>query len=322
MDGANVRSIQGVEDLASALQGFSAKGVELLHETEQEIARTQQWLASRMEYWAREERYCQQKQRQVGEELRHLKTIPGSSNHAPSQAKLAEYDRAYRGAAADLEHARAQYRTAAHWHAAIDQAAANYRRQARGLSAMLHHEVAKAITRLRRKVELLKLYLAVPQAGSATPIPITPSDQPTASMTSADLALSHLPGPPLTQRTVCTGAQVSIRVCHDTPPTLADTPTIDAGNAQLLFEQNTAMAGCRCKLLDLAVLPEAQQQGIGSAMLEQAEQVALRTGASEIYGIAPANEATRRWFELRGYRLRNDGAELYKPLSPAHEEQS
>ena len=88
-----------------------------------------------------------------------------------------------------------------------------------------------------------------------------------------------------------------------------------AGRANVHIERDGAAT--RARLQDIEVAPSYRESGTGSHLLREAEQVAQKNEAAEIYGLAPDEAETRAWYDRRGYQLRTGaqgGEEVFKPL--------
>jgi len=74
------------------------------------------------------------------------------------------------------------------------------------------------------------------------------------------------------------------------------------------------VSDCQMRLNDIEVADRDHRRGIGSLMLERAEELARQSGARELYGTLESEQA-HPFFEKHGYRSRPGrygGQELYK----------
>lgn len=140
-----------------------------------------------------------------------------------------------------------------------------------------------------------------------------------------DLSFDDHHGRPITVRSFPSGDQFYVRAYdrrEGTPPERVDRG--QAGRANVHLERNPSGDVARARLQDVEVEPDYRSSGIGSVMLDQAEQHAQQHGAREVYGslsYEPEDEqAVRGFYRARGYDFRSGvqgGEEVYKPLAPA-----
>jgi ribosomal protein S18 acetylase RimI-like enzyme len=75
--------------------------------------------------------------------------------------------------------------------------------------------------------------------------------------------------------------------------------------------------GWRCHLYRLAVAPGRRRQGIGGALLEQAEERFRTLGGTRADAMVPQeNEPAHHAWQANGYRLQPEWARWVKPLAP------
>lgn len=164
---ADVRSIEALEDLRAALVQFRGAAQEVLHLAEQEARQTLEWLAERRADWQREVERRTEAARQAQGELARCRA---SGYRDPKTRRVyvpdcSAYEHALATAATRLREAQTGLVNVQRWQRAVEEAAAEYRRQAQRLSAMLEGDVPKATAFLSRKVADLRAYVAGGAAG-------------------------------------------------------------------------------------------------------------------------------------------------------------
>jgi N-acetylglutamate synthase-like GNAT family acetyltransferase len=85
------------------------------------------------------------------------------------------------------------------------------------------------------------------------------------------------------------------------------------GHRYLALKRDGRLCGCvgiqtrdsgACTMERLAVLPEYRRQGLGTALVEGALEVARGTGAEEVgIGIIADHKELRRWYERLGFQF-------------------
>jgi hypothetical protein len=174
---ANVLSIQAIEDLKAALARF---GGEALNTAQLEIRRTLDWLTERLHYWQNEVRRRQQILAQVQAALARCRACGMRDPKTGAYREplcTAEWE-AVRQAEARLREAEAELRTVQHWKQAVEQAAADYGRQAGRLAAQLNQELPRASALLGRKIATLQSYVLMSAPAASAPPPVTPAFTP------------------------------------------------------------------------------------------------------------------------------------------------
>jgi hypothetical protein len=174
---ANVLSVQALEDLKAALARFGGEAHEALNAAQLEIRRTLDWLAERLQYWQNEVRRRQQLLAQAQAALARCRASgmrdpkTGAYREPPCTAEW----EAARQAEARLREAEAELRSVQHWKQAVEQAAADYGRQAGRLATQLNCELPKASALLGRKVATLQSYVLMGAPAASAPPPVTPA---------------------------------------------------------------------------------------------------------------------------------------------------
>lgn len=129
-------------------------------------------------------------------------------------------------------------------------------------------------------------------------------------------------GRDMTLRTYENGDSKYIRAYERNGQTLPETVNFgQAGRANLRIERGDN--GTRGHLQDIDTTPRYQGAGIGSHMLQQAEDLTVQHRGTEIYGDAPSDATTRSWYEHRGYSFRDKeggGEDVYKQLTPTRKQ--
>ncbi len=117
-------------------------------------------------------------------------------------------------------------------------------------------------------------------------------------------------------RTYHNGDNEMLRVFDETQGVPSERPTMTPAYANLTHERGDDGVIARTRLNDIYVPAEQRELGIGSHLLNSAEQNAVDHGAHEIYGSAPSEVEVRNWYEYRGYAFRSGtfGEEVFKAL--------
>jgi hypothetical protein len=176
---ANVLSIQALEDLKGALGCFGSEAQEVLNATALEIRRTQDWLAERQGYWQSEAHRRQEVLAKANAALatcrasRYRDPKTGAYYEPPCTAQL----EAVRKAQEYLTKAETELRNVQQWTRLVQQAVADFQRQAQRMATLLGNDLSKAIALLGRSVTILQSYAAiVPLADGIGMIPMERSD--------------------------------------------------------------------------------------------------------------------------------------------------
>lgn len=162
MSAANVFNIQALSDLKAALARFKSDALEPIHAAQQEIQRTQEWLTERERHWQREVQRCEQVLRQAQAALVRCQAsgfYDRDGRYHPPNCSAQEH--AVAQARSQLEHGRQELQNVQHWTRAVDQADAEFQREAQRLSNMLDNDVAKASALLENKIAILQSYIAM-----------------------------------------------------------------------------------------------------------------------------------------------------------------
>lgn len=169
MPSAHVLSIQALADLKAAFTRFGHETQEALNATDIELRRTLDWLQERLAYWQREVRRREQILAQAERALEACRSVryynpkTGTYIEPPCTAQW----EAVRRARVYLEEAQAELRTVQEWTRRVQQAAADYGRQAQRLRAWLSGELPKATALLGRSATILSAYVGLAPAASA-----------------------------------------------------------------------------------------------------------------------------------------------------------
>lgn len=172
MSAANVRNIQVLADMKAALTRFKSDAQAQLLAAQQEIQRTQEWLAERERHWQREVRRCEETMRQAQSALMRCQASgfrDQQGRYYPPNCSAEE--RAVTQARSQLENARRELQTVQHWTHAVAQAAAEFQREAQRLTNMLNSDVVKASALLENKISVLQSYIAMSAPSTSYPAP-------------------------------------------------------------------------------------------------------------------------------------------------------
>lgn len=172
---ANVLSIPALQELKDALARFGGEARDALQAADLELQHARDWLTERVQHWRNEVRRWQQVLAEAKAALARCKASgmrdpkTGAYREPPCTAQW----EAVRAAEAGLRAAEAELRTAQHWQRAVEQAGADYEREARRLRALLEHDGPRARALLENKITTLHSYvlLHAPAAATAPPTP-------------------------------------------------------------------------------------------------------------------------------------------------------
>lgn len=151
MTDLNLRDLQTLTDLQSALGRFAVGTQESLHAAEAEIHRTQEWLQERVSHWQRQ---VEQARREVARAEADLRRCEASGyrdrdgHYYPPDCR-AEM-RALARAQAHLRECEDHLRTAQAWRSRVEQAVNEYWREARRLSKLAGGHTENARSFLKR----------------------------------------------------------------------------------------------------------------------------------------------------------------------------
>lgn len=192
MSSVNVRSIQTLTDLKTALAQFAGESREALQRMELETRRTLEWLEERCRHWEGQARRCEELARQAQAALQRCQA---SAYRDPKTGRVYVPDcsgpeSALRQAMERLREAQAQLANARRWLSAVQEAGTAFQRQARRLTLHAETELVEAQAFLERRVVSLETYAAVGLPG--LPFPVTPPAQTAADLFVAGIALGAL----------------------------------------------------------------------------------------------------------------------------------
>ncbi len=175
---ANVFAIHVLEELRGALNRFGGEAQGSLSAAELEIRRTFDWLQERLNHWQNEARRRQEQVRQTQAALAHCQS---SGYYDPQTGRqyipdCSAYKNALLQAQVRLREAEAELRTAQEWGRLLQQATADYQRQAQRLAAALSNDLPKATALLGRAMTTLYSYTAIglPHDAGSVPSAIPP----------------------------------------------------------------------------------------------------------------------------------------------------
>ena len=169
MQGAEVRSIQALEDLRAGLVRFGGEAEAALRALEMELRRTQEYLGERRRYWEAKVRAAEEEYRRARRALEICRsrgyTDPktGATYIPPCPQEVAWVERARR----QLAECRARLREVLEWQRLVERSAADYHRQAQRMAAWLQQDLPKAGSLLESKIRTLHAYIGVAPGGTA-----------------------------------------------------------------------------------------------------------------------------------------------------------
>jgi len=190
---ANVRSIEALSELRTALVRYRAEVQASLRRLEQERQRTQAWLAERQRHWQFQVRQCQDAVRQAQAALARCQSSAHSDpksgrRHIPD---CHAYEAALVQARARLRAAEGELQNVQRWMRLVDEAGTDYQRRARRLTTFVETDLVEAQVVLERKAAALNAY-TLTTSPSGTSIVTTPPTQALASAFTTSVALGAL----------------------------------------------------------------------------------------------------------------------------------
>lgn len=192
--GADVRSIQALEDLRTTLVRFSADTEAALRAMDAEVRRTLEYLGERQRYW-------EVKVRAAEEELRRaqaaLARCRASERVDPKTGRreippCREEHEWVRRASVALAEVRARLNEVLQLRRLVERAAGEYQREARRMAAWLREAFPKATRLLESKVNTLYAYTSIGPGGAFTPLQPTFATMPPVSAATQTAALGAL----------------------------------------------------------------------------------------------------------------------------------
>ena len=171
MSPANVRAIHALDDFKAALARFGGEAQGALNAAAQEIQRTLDWLAERANHWRNEVRRREEVVRQAEAALARCQASgyrdPQGCYHAPD---CSVYQNALLQARVRLREAEAELKNVQQWTQHIQQAIAEYQREAQRLATVLSADLPKASALLVNSANILRSYAAMsaPTSGSVS----------------------------------------------------------------------------------------------------------------------------------------------------------
>lgn len=159
--GANVRSIQTLADLKTALARYGADAQQMLAQMERTIEQTRQSLAERQRHWQQQVRRCEESVVQARAALSRCQnsayTDREGRQHIPD---CRQFEQAVLEAKRQLDKAVAELRTVEQAIKQVEAAIADYQRQAHRLASFANNDLKEGQALLERKINILQGYVA------------------------------------------------------------------------------------------------------------------------------------------------------------------
>jgi hypothetical protein len=190
MTAANVLAIHALDELKAGLARFGGEAHDALSAAEQKIQRTLDWLQERANHWRNEVRRREEMVRQAEAALARCMASGyydrDGHYHAPD---CSAYENALLQARVRLREAEAELRNVQQWTQHVQQAVAEYQREAQRLAAMLGSDLAKASALLSNSADILRSYVAMsaPALGASS----TPESRATPSSSGPTITWSE-----------------------------------------------------------------------------------------------------------------------------------
>jgi len=164
---ANVRSIDVLRQLRTALCSFGEDAQEALAAAEQEIRRTTDWLQRQLEYWQRQVR-------ERGEEVVRAKTAIVQRRWGHQEGRgpgTTEAEMALKEAQRRLKEAEEKVQTVRRWINLLPREINEYQGPARRLGGFIEADLKHATAVLESKIASLEAYVALTAPGGSSPAP-------------------------------------------------------------------------------------------------------------------------------------------------------
>ncbi len=167
MSSANVRSIQALEDLRTALTTFSGNAQESLRAATIEAQRTLEYVAERERYWRGRVTNAEEEVRRAAAAFTYCRSqVYRDSEGRVYQPPCTAEQAALSQAQAVLAQARQNFQVAREWYSRVQRASAVFQQQTQRMNGALN-DLPKATAMLSDKVNTLKGYtaMAAPSGG-------------------------------------------------------------------------------------------------------------------------------------------------------------
>ena len=158
-ESANVRAINSLDELRSALVTFRAEAQESLQAAAQEVARTLEWLAERRQHWQNEVRRREESLSAAKAALARCEASGYRDDDGHyHQPDCSSQQMALVQARVRLREAEAELETVKGWTGLVQRAADDYQQKARQLDYFLTNDMSKATALLASSAETLQTY--------------------------------------------------------------------------------------------------------------------------------------------------------------------
>lgn len=149
MGGANIRSIQAIEDLRAALTRYAGDARDAMRAADMEVRRALEYLQQRQLHWERQVRQCQDEleRAQAAFQACRAQVYRDANGNVYIPPCTAEQARIARAQAA-LQTAQNELANASAWLHRVEEAEREYRRQAQRMDAVLGNDVPRATASL------------------------------------------------------------------------------------------------------------------------------------------------------------------------------
>lgn len=160
---ANVLAIHALDELRGALNRFGDEAQQTLATASQETRRVLDWLAERHAHWQRELRRRQEMLQQAQAALARCQSqvMYDRDTGRRSQPDCSSFQAQVQQARAYVAEAQAELDNVRRWLSLVQQAVADYERQAQRLAGLLASDLPKATGLLDRSVATLQAYQAI-----------------------------------------------------------------------------------------------------------------------------------------------------------------
>ena len=163
MSTVNVRSIDALEELQTALIRYTDQTQATLDAVQREAQRTLDWLDERVRHWQNEVQRGQEEARRARAAYERC-MASGDRDHPPA---CGGEEQAIYAARRRLAQAEAEARMAAEARKAVQVEVENYQREASRLRALVQSNTSKAVATLRQKVTVLRSYAGGSSGGAS-----------------------------------------------------------------------------------------------------------------------------------------------------------
>ena len=174
---ANVRSLESIRTMASALENFGAEATAALDLLDVEIRRAQEWIEhDRRHFWETQSRRGEEHLNEARVNLQRARTIRRMDHHQPA---CREEQIAVERARRQLEMARRKIEVVKRWNYALERQSTEVQGKVNQLADWVQATLPRALAALARMSDHLEAYTAASRvpAPSSAPVSVPPNEE-------------------------------------------------------------------------------------------------------------------------------------------------